>query len=166
MIMQKSMPPLVPPDPIRSRFADVLPPEPAAALELLFTLRETAHRVDASLSTWLGSDALTPGRWQVLVLLWFHDAPVAQREIVRALNVSRATVSDLIETLRAEGQVACAAGTGDRREVLVSLTAGGRALTGRLMRQNAERLRTLFGGLDHAAMLALMRLLRQLTAAP
>ena len=133
--------PLVPPGHVRDRYIDVLEPGEAAALELLFTAREAAHRLDAMVAGWLGPDALTPGRLQVLIVLWSRDGAVAQREIVKALKVSRANVSALVDVLHKEGHVTSGPGPIDKRQVLVALTPSGRAVTDRLVRETAAKLR-------------------------
>src|ERR1700753_3080494 len=90
---------LVPPHHIRRRYAEILPADQLSALELLFALRSSVQNIDNALSRWLGSDALTPGRLQVLAVLWSSDAPLPQKDIVAALRVSRATVSALLDGL-------------------------------------------------------------------
>jgi DNA-binding MarR family transcriptional regulator len=135
------VPPLVPPDFVRRRYDAVLPPGEALALEALFALRSGMQALDTIVARWLGDDALTPGRWQVLAVLWSRDAPVPQREIVGALKVSRANVSMLVDALRAEGHVEATPDPADGRQVLVSLTSRGRAVTDRLVRETAGKLR-------------------------
>jgi DNA-binding MarR family transcriptional regulator len=160
--MAKPKTALVPPDNVRRRYAEVLPTDQALALEVLFALRSSVQNVDNVLSRWLGSDAVTPGRLQVLVVLWSKDAPIPQREIVEALRVSRATVSDLIELLARESLVTATPSASDRRQVLVALTASGREFTERLVRENGERLRGVFGNLGRAELKMLISLLRRL----
>ena len=67
--------------------------------------------------------------------------PNLDREIVGALKVSRANVSMLVDALQREGHVDAAPDPADGRQVLVSLTPGGRAVTDRLMRETACKLR-------------------------
>jgi DNA-binding MarR family transcriptional regulator len=153
---------MVPPDDVRRRYAHVLPPSEALALEVLFALRSSVQGVDNMLSRWLGSDALTPGRLQVLVVLWARETPTPQREIVEALKVSRATVSGLIETLIEEGHAAAISSANDRRQVLVALTPSGRDITERLVRENGKRLRGAFGNLKDDELRVLAGLLNRL----
>jgi DNA-binding MarR family transcriptional regulator len=154
-------PPLVPPDFVRDRYRDVLPPGDALALEALFALRSGVQALDNVVARWLGDDALTPGRWQVLAVLWSRDEPVPQREIVVALKVSRANVSMLVDSLQREGHVEAAPDPADGRQVLVSLTPAGRAITDRLMRETAGKLRRSLA-LDDDALRALTDLMTRL----
>lgn len=137
----KKLAPLVPPAYVRARFAEVLTPSETSALEALFRLRETAHRFDALMASWIGQDALSPGRLQVLIVLWTRGQPVPQREIVEALKVSRANVSMLVEALQREGHILSEPDPNDRRQVMVSLTPAGTTMTDRLVRETAGKLR-------------------------
>ena len=138
---KKLAPPLVPPDFVRRRYEEVLPPGDVLALEALFAMRSGMQAVDNVMSRWLGDDALTPGRWQVLAVLWSRGRPVPQREIVEALKVSRANVSMLVEGLQKEGHITATPDPADGRQVLVALTPAGHAVTDRLVRDTAGNLR-------------------------
>lgn len=147
---------------MRRHYDRVLPPGPALAVKVLFALRASIQDLDNRLAVWLGSDALTPGRLQVLMVLLARDQPISQREIVRALKVSRATVSDLVEVLRVDGHVTTAQGAEDKRQVLVALTPTGRAMTVRLAHDNADRLRSEFAALSDGELRTLADLLVRL----
>lgn len=153
---------MLPPDNVRRRYTSILPAGPMLALEVLFALRAGVQGMDNALSRWLGSDALTPGRWQVLVVLWSADEPLPQREIVDALKVSRATVSGLVEMLLGEGHVTVTPDPEDKRQVLVALTPDARRMTERLVQENAKRLRQTFSGLDDDELRQLASLLARL----
>ena len=152
----------MPPNEVRRYYESVLGPGPSQAVKVLFALRACVQTLDNRLLVWLGSDALTPGRLQVLMVLLSRDIPMPQREIVSALRVSRATVSDLVEALRADGHVSIAPGKEDRREVLVALTPTGRVTTARLAHDHADRLRTEFSGLSDRELRTLAELLLRL----
>ena len=152
----------MPPSDVRLYYDSVLHPGPSLAVKVLFALRACVQALDNRLVTWMGSDALTPGRLQVLMVLLASSLPTPQREIVAALKVSRATVSDLVEALRAEGHVTVAVGAEDRRQVLVALTPTGRATTKRLAHDNADRLRDEFAELSDGELGTLADLLARL----
>jgi len=155
----------LPPDEVRRHYDRVLPQGPALAMKVLFALRASIQDLDNRLLGWLGSDALTPGRLQVLMVLLASDQPIPQRKIVQALKVSRATVSDLVEVLRADGHVTTAQGAEDKRQVLVALTSTGRAMTARLARENATHLRNEFAALNDNELKTLADLLTRLLPA-
>ncbi len=162
MASKKLLPGLLPPEAVRRRYAATLPPGQSLALEVLFALRSGVQGLDNVLSRWLGNDALTPGRWQVLVVLWSADGPLPQRDIVDALKVSRPTVSDLVEILVGEGHVTATGDPADKRQVLVALTEEGRRMTSRLVEENAVRLRQTCSALEDTELQQLVGLLSRL----
>ena len=132
------------------------------ALEALFTLRSSVQSVENTVARWLGCDAISPGRFQLLALLWSRETAIPQRDLVNALRVSRATVSDLVDGLTREGMISTEPSASDRRQVLCSLTATGRAATERLIRDNAARLREAFSKLSDPDLVRLIELLEAL----
>ncbi|WP_175821265.1 MarR family winged helix-turn-helix transcriptional regulator [Burkholderia sp. BCC0419] len=153
---------LLPPSEVRRHYSQVLAPGQVTALDLLFGLRACVQTVEKELSKGLGDDALTPGRFQVLTVLWAAQHPVPQREIVNALGVTRATVSHLVDGLLTEGHVHVTSTETDKRQVLVELTPTGRRMTMRLVQANAERLENLFRALEKGDSESLARLLSRL----
>lgn len=151
----------VPSDAVRHRLAESLPERDKIALEVAFALRGSVQKIDAALGRFLSDDALTPGRWQVLVVLWSHDGPVPQSDIVKSLEVSRATISGLVEVLRVDGHVKTTVSAADRRQVYVDLTDAARAMTGRLIKKNASRLRDEFHLLNDADLRQMLSTLRK-----
>ena len=152
---------LLPPAALRRAHRRLLPSEQALALDVLFGLRAGVQEMDNLLSLWLSQEDLTPGRFQVLTVLWAADVPVPQREVVSVLRVSRATISGLVETLCKEGHVKAVPDTEDARQVLISLTVAGRATVDRIVRENAERLRNAFHALSDAELHTLVNLLQR-----
>ncbi len=155
----------VPPNDVRRRYAEILAPTQVLAIEVLFGLRASVQGVDTVLARWMGPDALTPGRFQVLAVLWAAGRAVPQREIVKALDVSRATVSALVDILVTAGHVAVRPDGQDKRQVLVELTDSGRATTLRLVKLNATRLREALQPLSDADLSALIDLLARMKSA-
>src|ERR1700733_12926912 len=70
------------------------------ALDVVFALRMTAQQMDNTITEWMADTAGTPARFQILALLWASGAGgVPHKEIVKALEVTRATVSGLMAAL-------------------------------------------------------------------
>ena len=132
---------VVPPDEVRRRHAEVLDASQIAALDLVFGLRVCAQGMNRLVARWLGPDALRPGRFQVLVVLWSADGPLPQHDIVKRLEVTRATLSELIAGLQKDGLVAVAPDPADRRQLLVSLTPVGLDTIKRLVNSTTTKLR-------------------------
>lgn len=151
----------IPSDAVQQRLSEFVPESDKLALELAFTLRRSVQKVDAALGRFLHSDALTPGRWQVLVVLWSRDAPTSQSEIVDALEVSRATVSGLVDALRSDGHVTTIVDPDDRRKTSVTMTDTAREMTARLIKKNASRLRDEFASLNEDDFRQILHTLRK-----
>ncbi len=154
---------MVPPAEVRRRYDDVLGPSQAIALDLLFALRSCVQGIDTVVTRWLGPDALTPGRFQILAMLWAADGGLPQREIVRRLDVTRATISGLVAVLQKDALITTKPGPTDRRQVSIALTPAGTALIARLIAETTTNLRAAFADLDDAELAALMTQLNRLT---
>ncbi|ACB95128.1 MarR family winged helix-turn-helix transcriptional regulator [Beijerinckia indica] len=145
--MSKRKDPVSPPDFLVQAYAEELPTDIFLSIRLLFALRNSVQRVNADLARWLGSDALSPGRMQMLMILWAKKGPVLQRDLVDALGVSRASVSELVETLSRDELVKTRPDTQHGRRVYVELTPHGREVTTRQIRENGRRLDSALGDL-------------------
>jgi len=134
-----------------------------AALGVVFALRMTAQRVDNAVTEWMADSAGTPARFQILALLWASGAGgVPHKEIVRALQVTRATVSGLMGALERDGLVRSAVDPDDRRNLIASLMPRGRAIFERAIAANLASLRAAFATLRADELEALTSLLQRL----
>lgn len=154
-----------PPAEAWARFKQVLPADQVAAMDVMFSLRTTVQQLDKMITQWLNNEALSPGRFQVVALLWSMGRPVAQREIVNILQVSRATVSGLVEGLLQDGYIYTEPSSKDKRQVLVSLSAQGEQIAYRLVQENTARLRQLMTAMTPQQMTELANVLRNLLTA-
>ena len=102
------------------------PPEQriAAALERLGQVQRVLIQDTATAS------GLSP--LQVRVLLALAGAPARPSELAARLGVTRATLTDSLQALRAKGLCEVAPDEGDGRSHWVGLTASGRSTSGRL----------------------------------
>ncbi len=140
--------PASPPDFLMQAYAEELPADIFLSIRLLFALRNSVQRVNADLAHWLGPDALSPGRMQLLMILWAKKGPVLQRDLVDALGVSRASVSELIEHLSRDGLVVTRPDAEHGRRVYVELTSHGLEMATRQIRENGHRLDVALGKLS------------------
>ncbi len=135
------------------------------AFGAVFALRKAAQQVDNAISEWMADTAGTPARFQILSLLWASGASgVPHKEIVQALEVTRATVSGLMAALERDGLVRSAVDHDDRRNLIAHLTARGRAVFEQAIDSNLVSLRSAFATLsvDEVGTLAsLLQRLRQ-----
>src|ERR1700722_7562468 len=96
------------------------------ALDVVFALRMTAQQMDNAITEWMADTAGTPARFQILALLWASGAGgVPHKEIVKALEVTRATVSGLMAALERDGLVKSSVDRDDRRNLIATPTPKG-----------------------------------------
>ena len=162
-----------------ARSPDRLPPEPPptvmealrkrftgrdlSALGVVFALRKTAQQVDNAVTGWMADTAGTPARFQILVLLWASEASgVPHKEIVKALDVTRATVSGLMAALERDGLVKSSVDRDDRRNLIATLTSRGRAVVEKAQEANSASLRAAFTSLSVDELTTLTSLLQRL----
>jgi len=100
-------------------------------------------------------------QWYVLHRL-AHDGPTMQRELVKALQVERATLSAIIGALVRKGLVEQVPDRVDQRQKLLRMTAAGTALWKEL--PDLEVIHDVaFKGLDDAAIAAAVQVLQTAT---
>ena len=107
---------------LRKRFTG----QDLSALDVVFAVRMTAQQLDNTITEWMADTAGTPARFQILVLLWASEASgVPHKEIVKAMEVTRATVSGLMTGLERDGLVKSTVDRDDRRNLIANLTPKG-----------------------------------------
>ena len=148
--MPRQKEPVSPPDFLMQAYAEELPTSIFQSIRLLFALRASVQRVNADLARWLGRDALSPGRMQMLMILWARKGPVLQRDLVDALGVSRASVSELVDLLSRDALVETKPDSQHGRRVYVELTPHGRDVATRQIRENGRRLEAALSIFSHA----------------
>jgi DNA-binding MarR family transcriptional regulator len=135
------------------------------ALDVVFALRMTAQQVDNTITEWMADTAGTPARFQILALLWASEASgIPHKEIVKALEVTRATVSGLMTSLERDGLVKSSVDRDDRRNLIATLTSRGRAIVEKAIASNVTSLRAALAALsadERATLASLLRRLRQ-----
>ncbi len=133
-------------------------------MDVLFEVRAACQRMDATVQAWLGPDAISPSRMHVLMVLWAAARPVPQMHVVRALAVSRTTVSKLIEGLLQSGHVTSTVAPDDKRNALVGLTPEGAELARRTTGDNAARMMAALADLSADEQAQLVHLLAKARA--
>jgi DNA-binding MarR family transcriptional regulator len=133
------------------------------ALNVVFALRMTAQQMDNIITEWMADTAGTPARFQILALLWASGAGgVPHKEIVKALEVTRATVSGLMAALERDGLVKSSVDRDDRRNLVATLTSRGRAILEKAIDTNLASLRAALATLSANELETLTSLLKRL----
>ena len=84
----------------------------------------------------------------MLMILWAKKGPVLQKDLVEALDVSRASVSELVDLLSRDGLVETRPDAQHGRRVYVELTQHGGEVATRQIRENGHRLDAALGKLS------------------
>jgi DNA-binding MarR family transcriptional regulator len=163
--MSARKPPQLPPEPppviaevLRSRLSG----RELEAFGAVFAVRTTAQHVGNAITEWLADSAGSPARFQILLLLSAAGGRgVPHKEIVAALDVTRATVSGLMAALEREGLVTSAVASDDRRNLLASLTPRGETIVEKAFETNKGRLRAAFNDLSSDEVTMLTTLLQR-----
>jgi DNA-binding MarR family transcriptional regulator len=133
------------------------------ALDVVFALRMTAQQLDNAITEWMADTAGTPARFQIMVLLWASGGGgVPHKEIVKTLEVTRATVSGLMASLERDGMVKSAVARDDRRNLIATLTSRGRTIVEKAIDSNVTSLRAALAPLSAKEQATLTSLLRRL----
>jgi MarR family 2-MHQ and catechol resistance regulon transcriptional repressor len=147
--------------------------EPATPLRVIDPLAhralEALVRAEATLTRRLAADleriGVSATGFAMLVLLVSAGGQVELRAMRRRLAASKATATEVLDTLEARGFVRRRRLESDRRAVSVALTPAGRNLVTHAFPAHAERVREAFGGLDEAEKRQLASICRKLDRA-
>ena len=101
-------------------------------------------------------------QWYVLYQL-AHDGPTNQRELVRMLQIERATLSAIVAALVRKGLIDQESHPTDQRQKVLHLTAAGRELWQELPDPTALIRATAFTGVDEAELEIVVRVLQAAT---
>jgi DNA-binding MarR family transcriptional regulator len=112
------------------------------AKQFFFATRATVESI-------LRPHGLGSTQWYVLYRL-SGGSPVLQRELVRALQIERATVSEIVSTLVRKGLVAQTMSDTDQRQKQLQITDTGRRLWARLPNPVEMTLSVAFDGVTEA----------------
>jgi DNA-binding MarR family transcriptional regulator len=105
---------------------------------------------------------LTPPQFAALAKLW-EVGETSQNQLGQLVAMDAATVKGVIDRLRARGLVELAEHESDRRRVVVSLSADGRAMVGALLREASEITAETIAPLTLREAATLIRLLAKLS---
>ena len=129
---------------------------------VVFRLRTTSRQVDNLVTEWFAGTAGSPARFQILSLLWATGGRgVPHKEIIAALKVTGATVSEQMAGLARDGLVRSTVDRNDRRNLIAKLTTKGQVAIDRMLEVVANRLRATFAPLSADELTTFMTLLQK-----
>jgi DNA-binding MarR family transcriptional regulator len=133
-----------------------------STLELAERLTHCARRLRLGSSAQLAPLGLTNAQARVLRIVASSGQPLKMTDIAARLEVVPRSVTTMVDAVEAAGFIVRSTDPGDRRSVLVSLTARGHALLERLERARRITAKEIFGGLTKEERSELARLLEAL----
>lgn len=152
-----------PPPTVKEALRKRLSRQDLPAFGVVIALRMAAQLAENAITEWMADTAGTPARFQILALLWASGGNgVPHKEIVQALQVTRATVSGLMAALERDGLVKSEIDQDDRRNLIASLTSRGRVMFERAIDSNVTSLRAAFAALSADELRTLDSLLQRL----
>ena len=152
-----------PPPTVKEALRKRIPRHDLPAFGAVIALRMTAQQVENAVTGWMADTAGTPARFQILSLLWASGTGgVQHKDIVQALEVTRATVSGLMAALERDGLITSAVDRDDRRNLIAHLTSRGRAVFEKAIDSNLASLRAAFATLSGSELATLDSLLQRL----
>ncbi len=131
-----------------------------SAVEAFLQLLRTSTDLEQAFGRVLAGHAMSRGRLIVLVLLNRDpEKPVSPAELAGQADVTRATMTGLIDTLERDGMVGREPMPGDRRMMLVRLTPKGRGFLESILPTYFRRIAAVMGRLSENERKALVALL-------
>lgn len=129
---------------------------------------KAVHRVgiemEAAMEEGLADYGMSSGRMRVMALLHCEDVPMSHSEIADRTNVTKGTVTGLIDGLERDGLVQRQSCCGDRRVMQVSLTKDGDQRIRELLPPHLKRLSVIMGQLTKQEQRKLLQLLDKVRA--
>jgi DNA-binding MarR family transcriptional regulator len=80
----------------------------------------------------LGPHGIASGEWSALRVLWERDG-LSQVELAQRMRVEKASLTSVLNNMQSKGLIDRTGDRGDRRKVLIKLTARGRRLKEQLL---------------------------------
>jgi len=127
---------------------------------LAYLLARASHLISGEFHEQLAAQRVPVMQWRVLAALW--DGPKSAREVATISLQKQPTVSKLLERMERQGLLARQVDARDRRRIVVSLTAQGRALAGPLIAAARAHERAVLAPFGEGNASALLRMLQRL----
>jgi DNA-binding MarR family transcriptional regulator len=148
------------------RHPDLDPSACEAYLNLLRAGDEAYRRSEA----FFAEHGMSPGRFTVMMLLYDKIAgnpiPKTPAELAEMSNVTRATITGLVDTMEKDGLVTRRHDSGDRRMMLIHLTPKGHAMLQEILPGHFKQMAAQMAPLSEHERKTLVRLLSKLANDP
>jgi DNA-binding MarR family transcriptional regulator len=138
----------------------------ASAIRASLALRRVGQALGAAYDAHFARHELSAGRFTVLLMLAkAPDHTLSAGELAECSSVTRASMTGLLDTLEAAGQVQREPSADDRRRILVRLTPAALAQLEAMLPDHFRRTAALMAGLSEAERETLVALLGKVASA-
>jgi DNA-binding MarR family transcriptional regulator len=136
------------------------------AIEAFLLLIRASYNTTTTFDVCFSHYGLSEGRFGVMMLLrTSSDGMLAPSELADRLNVTRGTITGLLDGLERAGLVVRQAHTEDRRMLTICLTQQGRELLERVVPEHFQRIMQAMSVLSHEERTQLVGMLRKIDGA-
>ena len=136
------------------------------AIEAFLLLIRASYNTTATFDVCFSHYGLSEGRFGVMMLLrTSSEGTLAPSELAERLNVTRGTITGLLDGLERTGLVVRQANAEDRRMLTVCLTQKGRELLERVIPEHFQRIMRVMAVLSHEERIQLAEMLRKIDVA-
>lgn len=150
---------------IIQRHADTYSTVDPSALETFLTLVHSSTELINAGSDYLHRIGMSPGRFGVMMILnQTPDTPLSPSELAEKLDVTRATITGLLDGLNREGYIERKQDANDRRSITVNLTPKAFAFFKSFLPGHFDRISRLIEPLSQEERKTLIRLLMKISA--
>lgn len=143
-----------------------IPQLDVSSIQVIFTLLRTAGELSSAFNTYLANYGLSQGKIKILLLLYQQpEKGLLPSELAVCSNVTRGTITGLIDGLEKDGFVERVHHVNDRRMVTIKLTALGEQLLHQVLPKHFTDVRNLINRISAAEIESLMSTLGKLMTA-
>lgn len=132
-------------------------------LQCCFTILATARAIDESCSQRLVPQGLSESRFIILILLMQNKSGLSPYEIAGKMDITRATVTGLLDGMERQGLIYRNTDNEDRRRMRIVLTQQGNSLAKLVSATHTEWIASLFNDLTENEQNALAILCKKIS---
>ena len=132
------------------------------ALMTLKTIRSLGNELGNAVSASLADHGISEGRLRVMAILLINDIAMSHTELAEHSDVTRGTITGLVDGLERDGLVQRTPSRDDRRVMLAELTPAGHDHINSILPDHLARISRMTSALSKAEQRTLVRLLTKL----
>lgn len=151
-------------------FAKLMPELDPGAVQACLLMLQTAARCSNAADQYFSKYNLSEGRFSVLIMLYRectllkHSDALSPAELAEMLDISRASVSGLLDSLKRDKLVSRKGRNDDRRKIDIKLTKKGEAILLDILPEHYRRINKIFNAVCAEEKETLIRILLKISS--